>query len=70
MARLREAAGLWEFRKLKTVTDPEAYMIPLRLVAGLQNSEPENKLLEYLQIIPEATIDKILLVIHQRKQTI
>ena len=54
---------------MKTIADPEAYMIRLRFIAGLQNSEHKLKVLEHLQQNPDATIDDILLVIQQREQT-
>ena len=58
-----------EIGNLKTIADPEAYMIRLRFIAGLQNSENKLKVLEHLQQNPHATID-ILLVIQQREQTV
>ena len=70
LARLREAARFCEFANLKTVADPEAYMIRLRFIAGIQNSEHKMKVLEHLQQKPDATIDDILLVIQQREQTV
>ena len=54
-ARLKEVTRYWEFGSLKTVADPEAYMIRLRFIAGEQNY---------------ATINDILLVIQQREQTV
>ena len=38
LARLKEAARFCEFGNLKIIADPEAYMIRLRFIAGLQNS--------------------------------
>ena len=38
-ARLKEAARYCEFGNLKAFADPEAYMLRLRFIAGLQNSE-------------------------------
>ena len=70
LAKLRESSRFCEFGKLKTVDDQEAYMIQLRFHHGLENSEHEMKILEYLQNKPEATIDDILLVIQQREQTV
>ena len=70
LARLKEAARYCEFGNLKTIADPEAYMIRLRFVAGLQNSEHKLKVLEHLQQNPDATRDDILLVIQQREQTV
>ena len=70
LARLKEAARYCEFGNLKTIADPEAYMIRLRFIAGLQNSEHKLKVLEHLQQNPDATIDDILLVIQQREQTV
>ena len=70
LAKLREASRFCVFGKLKTVDHPEAYIIQLRFIAGLQNSKQEMKILEYLQNKPEATIDDILLVIQQREQTV
>ena len=70
LARLKEAARYHEFGNLKTVADPEAYMIRLRFIAGLQSSEHKLKVLEYLQQNPDATIDDILLVIQQHEQTV
>ena len=49
LARLKEAAQYCEFGNLKTVADPEAYMIPFRFIAGLQNSEHKLKVLDHLQ---------------------
>ena len=49
LARLREAARFCEFDQLKTNNDPEAYMIRLRFIAGLENSEHKMKVLEYLR---------------------
>ena len=69
LARLRDAAR-FEFSDLKTVADPEAHMIRLQFIAGLQNSEHKMKVLEHLQQKPDATIDDILLVIQQREQTV
>ena len=70
LARLQEAAQYCEFSNLKTIADPEAYMIRLRFIAGLLNFEHNLKLLEHLQQNPDATIDDILLVIQQREQTV
>ena len=70
LARLKEAARYCEFGNLKTIADPEAYMIRLRFIAGLQNSEHKLKVLEHLQQNPDATIDDILLIIQQREQTV
>ena len=70
LARLKEAARYCEFGNLKTIADPEAYMIRLRFIAGLQNSEHKLKVLEHLQQNPDATMDDILLVIQQREQTV
>ena len=68
--RLREAARFPEFGKSKTIADPEPYMIQLRFIAGLQNSEGKMKVLEYLQSKPAATIDDILLVIQHSEQIV
>ena len=62
LARLKEAARYCGFGNLKPIADPEAYMIRLRFIAGLQNSEHKLKVLEHLQQNPDATIDDILLV--------
>ena len=70
LARLKEAARYCEFGNLKTIADPEAYMIRLRFIAGLQNTEHKLKVLEHLQQNPDATIDDILLVIQQREQPV
>ena len=70
LARLKEAARYCEFGNLKAIVDPEAYMIRLRLFAGLQNAEHKLKALEHLQQNPDATIDDILFVIQQREQTV
>ena len=70
LSRLKEAARYCEFGNLKTIADPEAYMIRLRFIAGLQNSEHKLKVLEHLQQNPDAAIDDILLVIQQREQTV
>ena len=70
LSRLKEAARYCEFGNLKTVADPEAYMIRLRLIAGLQNTEHKLEVLEHLHQNPNATIDDILLVIQQREQTV
>ena len=70
LARLKEAARYCELGNLKTIADPEAYMIRLRFIAGLQNSENNLKVLEHLQQNPDATIDDILLVIQQREQIV
>ena len=63
LAPLKEAARYCEFDYLKTIADPEAYMIRLRFSAGIQNSEHKLKVLEHLQQNPDATIDDLLLVI-------
>ena len=39
LARLKEAARYCEFGNLKMIADPQAYMIPLGFIAGLQSSE-------------------------------
>ena len=70
LARLKEAARYCEFGNLRTIADPKAYMIRLRFIAGLQNSEHKLKVLEHLQQNPDATINDILLVIQQREQTV
>ena len=70
LGRLKEAARYCEFGNLKTIADPEAYMIRLRFIAGIQNSKHKLKVLEYLQQKPDATIDDILLVIQQREQNV
>ena len=70
LARLKEAARYCEFSNLKTIAVPEAYMIRLHLIAGLQHSEHKLKVLEHLQQNTDATIDYILLVIQQREQTV
>ena len=57
LARLKEAARYCEFGNLKMVADPEAYLIQLGFIAGLQNSEQKLKVLEHLQQNPDATID-------------
>ena len=60
-----------EFSNLKMVADPEAYLIQLRFIAGLQNSEQKLKVLEHLQQNPDATIDDIFLrepVNYKRRQ--
>ena len=59
LARLNEAARYCEFGNFKTIADPEAYVIRLRFIAGLQNSEHKLKVLEHLQQNPDATIDDI-----------
>ena len=69
-ARLKETARYCEFGKLKTIADPEAYMIQLRFIAGIQKSEHKLKVLEHLEQNPDAKIDDILLRIHQREQTV
>ena len=70
LARLKEAARYCEFDHLKTIADPEAYMIRLRFFVGLQKSEHKLKVLENLQQNPNATKDDILLVFQQREQTV
>ena len=70
LARLKEATRYCDFGKLKTVADPEAYMIRFLFIAGLQNSEHKLKVFEHLQQNPDATIGDILLVIQQRQQTV
>ena len=64
LARLKEAARYCEFGNLKTIADPEAYMIRLHFIAGLQNSEHKIKVLEDLQQ------NDILLIIQLREQTV
>ena len=67
---MKEAARYCEFGNLKTIADPEAYMIRLRFITGLQNSEHKLKVLEHLQQNLDATINDILLFIQQREQTV
>ena len=69
LARFREAAKFSAVGKLKNVANPETYMIQLRCIAGLQNSE-RKKNLECRQSKPEATFDDIILVIQQRNHTV
>ena len=70
MARLKEARRNCEFGILETVADPEAYMIRLRFIAGLDNLEHNFRMLEHLQQNPDAIIDDILLDIQQREQIV
>ena len=63
LARLKEAARYCEFGNSKTIAVLEAYMIRLRLIAGLQHSEHKLKVLEHLPQNTDAAIDDILLVI-------
>ena len=70
LAELREAVRFCEFGKMKTVADPETYLIQLRFFAGLQSTKHKKRILQYLQNKPEATIDDTLLVIQQREQTV
>ena len=70
LARLREAARYCEFANLRTIPDPESYMIRLRFIAGLGVSEHKFKMLEHLQTTPESTVDDLLTLIQCREQTI
>ena len=70
MARLREAVEIYQSGKLKTFADPEAYLVQLKFIPGLQTSQNKKKTPEDFQIKPEATNDDILLVIHQREQSV
>ena len=70
LPRHREAGRYWFFGKLQAIGDPGAYLIQLRFIAGLENSEHKIKFPQHPQNKPEGTIDDILLVIQQREQTV
>ena len=68
VAQLRDAARHCEFEKLKDAqVDPQEEMIKIALLAGLANSEVQQRVLEKLQS-EEMTLDQIVTCIQQIEQ--
>ena len=72
LARLRETAKHCQFDKLKTATDTSEYMVRLRFIAGLADSDEKMKAIEELNV-PDGekkTSDDILKFLQRREQAL